>query len=216
MRGKVPILVVLVLILGTGVLHGYISNRWGSSAPLQQAIDRLDRLPLLAGDWEGTIAQHDVEVATIRNSGAFVLGHYVNRRTGEALQVTLVCGRVGPLSLHPPTICFPAHGYEQKGAPAKVAVPVKQSGATTDFLSAEFARTTPTGEQRVSIMWCYGVDGQWIVPDNPRHSLASKQAVYKLYVARTGIGEQLRVEKDPRVAFLSVFMPELEKALSAP
>jgi hypothetical protein len=197
-------------------LHGYITNRWGSSAPLQQAIDRLDKLPLLAGDWEGTIAQRDVELTALRTSGAFVLAPYTNRRTGETLQVTLVCGRAGPLSLHPPTICFPAHGYEQKGVAVKTAMPLKESGTPTDFMLAEFVRSIPTGEERVSIMWCYGVGGQWVVPDNPRHALAGKQAVYKLYVGRVGFGEQLRVEKDPRVSFLSVFLPELEKALFAP
>jgi hypothetical protein len=216
MRGKLIILASATLLLGTGILHGYITNRWGSSAPLQHAIDRLDRLPLNVGNWEGSLRKLDTEQQTIRTSGAFVLARYVNHDTGQALQITLVCGRPGTLSLHPPTICFPSHGYEEKDRPRKLAVSLKDSGQKTEWIAADFTRPVAGGDEWTHILWCYGVDGDWIAPDNPRISLAIRQTVYKLYVARVGFGEEPTGQNDPSVAFLNVFLPELQKALFAP
>jgi hypothetical protein len=213
MKRILPILACSIVMLGTGLLHGFITNRWGPSIGLQQAIDRLDRLPLVADDWDGTVLQRDVEPQTVRKSGAFVLAHFVNRRTGDAVQVSLICGRPGTLSLHPPTICFPAHGYQEKARPSRVEVPLKESGNRTEWMAADFGRAIAAGEERIHVLWCYGFQGQWTTPDNPRIALAGQGAVYKLYVARVGDGEGARGQKDPSVAFLGVFLPELEKAL---
>jgi len=211
-----PVLASAVLLLGTGLLHGFITNRWGNSSGLKEAISRLDRLPLTADDWEGTVLKRDVDAQTVRKSGAFVQAHYVNRTTGEGVQVSLICGRPGTLSLHPPTICFPAHGYQEKARPIKISVPRKDSGSPTEWTAADFARPVAAGEERIHVLWCYGLDGQWLTPENPRIGLAGREAVYKLYVARVGFGEETSSRKDPDVAFLGAFLPELERALFGP
>jgi hypothetical protein len=216
MRGTFSIGAAAILLLATGLLHGYITNRWGSSASLQQAIDRMDQLPLTVGDWKGEITKRDVELQTIRNSGAFVLARYVNRRTGETIDVSLICGRPGTLSIHPPTICFPAHGYRLKQGGKRVEVPAEKSTPISAWMVADFARQIAAGEEPIHILWCYGVDGEWIAPDNPRVSLAGRQAVYKLYLARAELEEELSAQKDPCVSFLKAFLPELSNALYAP
>ena len=216
MNGQIPLLVSALLLIGTGSLHGLITNRWSASTGLQEAISRLDHLPASVGDWEGTVLEQDFNPTTVRKSGAFVLARYVNRRTGEALQVSLICGRPGTLSLHPPTICFPAHGYQEKARPTKVAISLDESAPPTNWMTADFARPLAGGEERVSVLWCYGVNRMWLTPENPRIELAGREAVYKLYVGRVGLGEELRSQKDPSVAFLRVFFPALEKSLFAP
>jgi hypothetical protein len=215
MRGTFIIGAAAILLLTTGLLHGYIANRWGSSAPLQQAIERLDQLPRTVGEWDGTITKRDVEIKTIRNSGAFVLARYVNRRTGEIVDVSLICGRPGTLSLHPPTICFPAHGYQEKKGAIKSEFPAEKSTPKSAWMVADFVRPILAGEERIHILWCYGVDGEWIAPDNPRISLAGRQAVYKLYLSRVGVGEEFQAQKDPSIAFMKVLLPELSNALFA-
>jgi hypothetical protein len=216
MRGTFSIGAAVILLLATGLLHGYITNRWGSSASLEQAIDRMGQLPWTVGDWDGTITKLDAELRTIRNSGAFVTARYVNRRTGDTIEVSLICGRPGALSLHPPTICFPAHGYKVKKGGRRIEVPAEKSTPKSACMIADFARQSAAGEEGIHILWCYGVDGEWIAPENPRVSLAGRQAVYKLYVAHLGVEEELPAEKDPCVSFLKAILPELSHALYAP
>ncbi len=200
-----------LFVLVTGYLHGKLTNRWGYSATLQASIDKLDQLPLTLDQWEGTIVTKDIEPQTTRFSGAFVVANFVQRQTGDAVSVTLVCGRPGPLSLHPPSICFPAHGYTEKSRPAKMVIPLK--GGDVEMLAADYERERPTGAEQIHIRWCYGYDGQLGNPDNPRVTLASRPAVYKLYASRAGLGNRFTTTEDPLQPFLAAFLPELKKVL---
>ena len=66
-------------------------------------------------------------------------------------------------------------------------------------------------------MW--GTDGDWKASDNPRTDFALRTALYKLYVVRyeprTPDGAP-GAAPDPIPEFLTAFLPEVKKALTAP
>ena len=41
-----------LLLLATGVVHGFWTDRWGSAAEPQEAAAKLDDIPLAVGDWQ--------------------------------------------------------------------------------------------------------------------------------------------------------------------
>ena len=49
----VPGLVALSLVIATAIVTGQWANRWKTSHELESAAARLDRLPLMIGDWAG-------------------------------------------------------------------------------------------------------------------------------------------------------------------
>src|SRR5690349_8005042 len=96
----------LLLIVGTGVVHGMRTGRWQPSAALTDAVARLDTVPMRIGDWEG----EDTPLAGREPPGvaAHLCRRYTNTRTGEAVTMFLVCGRPGPVSIHTPDVCYAA------------------------------------------------------------------------------------------------------------
>jgi hypothetical protein len=213
MKMKLLILTSLLALGLTGFLHGRISDRWSYSDTLQGAVDKLFQLPLSAGDYEGTVLEVNTDRVVTKGSGAYVAALFVDRVRGETIRVTLVCGRPGPLSMHPPTSCFPAHGYKQPGAVTRAPVSVPGGSRSADFLKTEFVRDTGTGIEHVPIYWSYGLNGNWMVPENPRIFWARQPAVYKLYVFRQSVGADAPLAEDPLMSFLQSYLPTLEQVL---
>jgi hypothetical protein len=212
MLKKLPVLAALALLVLTGLLHGRITDRWGYSGDLQSAVEKLNHLPLLIGDWDGTIVETKHDAASTKGVGAFSTIRYINRLNGDAVNMTLVAGRPGPLSLHPPTICFPAHGYSQKDAPARKRLALAESGQA-DFMFSEFGRPVGAVQETTRIYWSFGVHGAWTVPDNPRVALARNPAVYKLYCFTQSLNVDRRHDEESASQFIGLYLPELKKVL---
>jgi hypothetical protein len=214
MKIKVLLLTSLLALGLTGLLHGRITDRWGYSDTLQAAVGKLSQVPLSAGDYDGTVMEIQTDRVATKGSGAYVSARFVDRVRGETVFMTLVCGRPGPLSLHPPTICFPAHGYAQQGPDTRTTVSVPGGARSADFMQSEFVRNAGTGTEHIHICWAYGLNGSWTVPANPRIAWARQPAVYKLYVFRQSVGADAPLAEDPLVPFLQTYLPELQKVLS--
>ena len=212
MQKTMVLAAALVGLLATGVLHGRITNRWAYSDTLQAAVDKLPQLPLLADSWEGTLLQQNTDRTATRGMGSFVSARFVNRVQGDVVFVTLVCGRPGPLSLHPPTICLPAHGHDQKRPETRLRIPLEAGLGTSEFATAEFLKKGLVPEH-VHFYWSYSFNGQWSVPQNPRISLARQPAVYKVYIFHQSPQADDPLEENPCLPFLRSYMPELQKVL---
>jgi hypothetical protein len=216
MLKKSPILTAFLALVLTGLLHGRITNRWGRSDNLEAAVGKLEHLPLSAGDWDGTLLELNTDPAATKGMGAYVGARFVNRLTGDAMSITLICGRAGPLSLHPPTICLPSHGHTQKSPLVKTQVPWKGCRQAAEFMVADFGRPVGSLEEGVHVYWSYSHNGDWVVPENPRVTWARERAVFKLYVARPSMRADSPLEEDPTLPFVRAYLPELEKVLFGP
>jgi len=208
-----PLALACVLLAASGIVHGLWTDRWGPSADLHAAAARCNDLPKDLGDWEG----RDTEMDARQLEVAEVVGHvsrmYTHRRTGQQISLLLICGRPGPISLHPPEVCYTGVGYEDAGGHSHCRVPTSRGDDVAEFETACFAKSGPVPEQ-LRVLWSWSDMGPWQVPQNPRITFARSRVLYKLYVVRRMARTDEPIDEDPCLGFLRVLIPKLEQCLS--
>jgi len=198
------------MLVASGLVHGYWTDRWYPPEDLQAAAARLDRVPLVLGDWDG----HSVDTKSI-TVDRLIAGHvqrrYVNRVTGETVSLALVVGRPGPVSIHTPDVCYGASGYTI-GNRGTAKVP----GRDDEFLCMDATRVRATEESRLRLYWAWNAGRDWVSAQDPRLAFASNRVLYKLYVMRDqlSLGEPSR--EDPCLTFMQALLPTLGDTLFGP
>jgi hypothetical protein len=218
MRKPLAITVLAVAVLAVGVAHGLQTDRWRSGPGLADAAGRVAALPARVGDWEGTddpsVTPDEMARAGVKG---YVLRRYVNRDTGRAVNVLLVCGRSGPICVHTPEVCYGGAGYELAGEPRVKEIPAADPDTPAGrFLTARFKKSGNRTAAALDISWGWGADGRWDAPDNARLAYVRQPYLYKLYVIREAPAA-VRPDADESPAeFLKLLLPELRKTLFAP
>jgi hypothetical protein len=197
----------LVLVVGTTVIHGQWTDRWGRSTEQVRAlIERLDRLPATVGDWT-TDPQHADESNP-------ATGQITRRYVGtdrRPLTVSLMAGRAGYVAAHTPDMCFIGGGYELAANPVQVAVPCGEDGKTAQFYVARFRKTSVDRVETVKVWWSWQDGrGEWKAPDNPRLAFASWPVLLKLYLIYPLPDSDNSSEEDPGPGFLKRFLPAVD------
>src|SRR5579871_2808441 len=124
----------LILVAGIGLLlgSGYLNSRWSdqrfSPTVLEDATARMDAIPHVLGDWRGE--DRPMEARVLKASGAqgMLRRNYVNEKTGASIDILVVCGRPGPVAVHPPEVCYEGNGNEV-GEPSERAIELGQQTA---------------------------------------------------------------------------------------
>lgn len=171
-------LMITSVLVVAGVLHGLLSDRWGPPAMVREAGARLESLPDDIAGWTAT--RFEVSERMLQAAGASNVINREYRLLGQdqALRVVIVCGRPGPVSLHPPTVCFPGSGLKQ-------ASPVE----SIRWEDQQFARclfADPSSGLRLLTYWGWSPDAKtWTVPEHPRLTFAHQRRLYKLYLMST-------------------------------
>ena len=188
MSRAIPIVAAISIVLSSGIIHGLWINRWRVSREIELAVSKLDRVPMVIGDWRGRPQTVDRREWTRAGLDGLVMRHYENSRTGRTTGLVLVCGRPGPVSVHTPEICYPGAGFEMANAqPVKFSV--NPDGRGAEFLKADFERQESFPPERLRVYWSWNATGTWSVPANPRLAFASRPLLYKLYlISRTSEG----------------------------
>ena len=134
----VPPLIAAVLLVGTGIVHGFWTDRWAPAVEPRIAADRLGTIPMTIGDWDGKIPDKPGE--SVPGVVGSVQCLYTNRVTGQVVTVAMVCGRPGPVAIHTPESCYTASGYDLG---PRSAVNVEPG---IDFWTADAVRVKATEE----------------------------------------------------------------------
>lgn len=210
------------LILVAGVVHGLQSQRWVSSTEIQTAADRLNDVPLKIGKWEGEVLEIPQAQLDIAGASGSLYRNYKSTDSGEVVQVMVVCGPHGPISVHPPTVCFTGAGWVVK---ALDETDVSNEGGDQSlgrFRVALFEKSLPQGAVRMRTYWAWSSQETWSAPENPRFEFAGSRYLYKIYVStlipsRQGLQPQNDGKNpdadnaDRCVEFMREFLPELAK-----
>jgi exosortase/archaeosortase family protein len=213
----VPGLVALSLVIATAIVTGQWANRWKTSHELEVAAARLDRLPLMIGDWAGRAQPIDPREMTAAEVDGFLSRRYDNRRTGSRIGVLLVCGRPGPVAVHTPDVCYPGAGYEMaQTQPQKSALKLGAGHADADFLWAQFRHGGSITRDGLLVWWSWNSTNKWSAPDNARLAFADQPFLYKLYVISEITGQGDPADIGAETDFLRQLLPELEKVLFPP
>jgi hypothetical protein len=212
MLRTLPAWIGFTLVVAFGVAEGLWANRWQTSEAAERAAAALAEVPLSVGDWQGEARELDAR----QSAHAEITGHlwrrYVNRRTGAEVTVLLVCGRAGPVALHPPEVCYGGAGYHLAGEKVRHAVAAEALGAPAEFWAGQFQKDGAV-PQPLRILWAWSADGRWVAADSPRLSFARSPALYKLYVVREMPRADEPLANDPCPEFLKAFLPQLNGRL---
>jgi len=128
--------------------------------------------------------------------------------------VLILEGPGGPISVHPPDVCFASHGYEKESKIVQVSLPGSDSDQSHQFDMAVFRGPESTEGHRVQLFWSWSTDGNWSVPANPRLVFAREPRLYKIYVSRSLQPMQDRQEATLCLNLLSQLVPEISRCLS--
>ena len=113
-------------------------------------------------------------------------------------------------------MCYAGRGFQVAGKPSRKTLALPD-GTAANYWSARFERG-PTGDDALRVCWAWGLDGHWDASDSPWGEYALRPYLYKLYVTRRAAptaDADRAINPDPVEEFLTAFLPEVRKALSA-
>ena len=221
----IPCIVALVIIVGSGYVHGVTSFRWTAERELKVSEDKLAKVPLeiesgvdAAGNkvyWKGLESKLDERQMKIGQIRASVSRRYTNSQTGQSVTILLLSGRPGPLSVHTPEVCYAGSGYKMQSDRKQETITYE--GSQANFWSIRVAKEDPLQPGELNIVYGWFANGKWSAPENDaRFSFAEFPVLYKLYTiredTRTSTGRSVDTS-DPSVKFLQDFLPVLQKIL---
>jgi len=101
--------IALVALTACGVVHGLWTDRWSEKLDPAAAASRFDSFPMTIGNWEGEALI--ASPGELQGLSGYLARRYVNRDTGDAVTVALMCGRPRVVSIHSPDVCYAGNGY---------------------------------------------------------------------------------------------------------
>ena len=215
MKQNIAFAVAALLIVGAGwrewTWTGF-SGGVSESQEEQKFAERLENVPLVIGDWDGTdLPKMDPrERVTAGISGEFSR-NYHNRRTGDTVSVFIVSGNHRNIAQHTPDQCYVAAGFNMVSEPT--SYPVEVGSETVDFSTTAFKKEQASGSQLLRIFWTWSSDGKWESPKLGRLALAGRPALYKMYLSTDEFRTRRSVEKTPSIMLIRDILPELNAAL---
>jgi hypothetical protein len=211
MKRYLPLLVGAVLLVVSGVVNGIWTNRWTVSAAVSASCSRLESVPATLGDWQGQPFELDARQLTVAEVSGHLARRYVHKRSGREVNLVLLCGRAGPLSVHQPDVCYVGAGYHLAAGPEKWA-PSEDGAGRCDFWMARFTRpgqeTTP-----LRVFWAWSGTGDWRAADKPRLAFGGQPALYKIYISHRMTRPDEPIDEGVGREFLQVLLPELRRRL---
>jgi hypothetical protein len=213
MNRTLPLLVAFGVVLGSGVVHGVLTSRWQTSVELENAVGRVDTVPLTIGPWQGRNIES--EEALFRQAGA--QGYWVRRYEvrKQPITVILMCGPSGKMAVHNPEVCYQGAGYALVSDPRAQEVKMEDGATAGTLFTARFRKPQPGGASILRIDWGWNAHGVWLAPDSPRWTFRGEPFLYKLYIVRE-IQSKEAPGEDPNLALLKQLLPALQRALFAP
>jgi Protein of unknown function (DUF3485) len=210
MMRVLPLLTALAALAASGVVHGLWTDRWSEKPDPAVAASRFDNVPLTIGNWEGealTVPPRDLQ-----GLSGYLARRYVNRDSGDAVTVALMCGRPRIVSIHSPEVCYAGSGYAVT-TPTRYGSPASPEAA--EFWTTDMVRTRAAEQTRLRVFYAWTAAGPWEAPDVPRVTFAGVSVLYKLYLMRDIPGEKSPLEDDPCLEFFEHLQPELRRCLFA-
>jgi hypothetical protein len=202
----------MAVLVGAGLAHGLWINRWQQPADLGRALEVFKGIPERIGDWEARPCDFNVQEFTRAGADAVLVREYEHRFHHSYLNVILIGGRGGPVSVHTPEICFQGIGFDQIGHKVRHVIGLDSGGPSGEFWQAYFRQKTGPLEKRLRLFWGWRVPrGNWLAPDDPRWTFATERVLYKLYVSRPLYTENESEKAEELIPdFLKQLLPHLK------
>jgi len=181
---------------------------------LNVAVAQLEEIPETIGYWESTsntLSQREIEAAGIQG---YIRREYRNPRTGYIVNLTILCGNSGPMSVHPPTACFQGVGYTLASGPLVTTITPPESADSYEFNKSSFKQGDAAVPEIVRVFWAWSPDGKWAAPSNPRFSFRGRPYLYKIYVTDRALEDRGTAALPQAEAFLKDALPTIAEAIA--
>jgi hypothetical protein len=167
-----------LVIVGTAVVHGAVTQRWSVFEPDTARRDRMHAVAVRHAGITSTDVPNEVPLKerSIASTRKYtdVAGQFV------AL-VTMISGVPGAVATHTPDVCYTASGYTMLSAPKRKTITLPK-GEKATFFWADFEKRNETSLERLRIRWAWTTDGTWDAPDGARFKYMRANELFKLYV----------------------------------
>ncbi len=202
----------LAIILATGLVHGFWTDRWTISQDLEHAVALIESIPEQVGDWQGEPLKLDAEMLKVAEVEGYLARRFRNSRDGREVTVLLVCGRSGPIARHTPDVCYQGLGYAASGEVVTDQVGYG-AGLKAPFRSVLMQRNAAAGSDALDILWTWNAFGAWEAPANERTRFVTSRFLYKLYVIHPRNPGEENGEDTTNRDFLQELLPVIDQAL---
>jgi hypothetical protein len=208
-----PVAVAVAVVVLCAIVHGLWTARWGEARDTVSAASQLEQLPATIGDWDAQDLELDARQLRVAEAIGYVYRRYINRRSGAVLSLIIVCGRPGPIAVHPPDVCYTAAGFNPLAAPARHSVPAGASVEQAEFWASTFRRQDASSSEDLRVFWSWSATGVWKAPDNPRLTFARYRTLYKMYVVRQVYSADETTKDSESDDFIRGLLPELSRCV---
>ncbi|MFZ1936724.1 MAG: exosortase-associated EpsI family protein [Thermoguttaceae bacterium] len=212
---SLAVLVAVGLTIASGVIHGRMTNRWGVQIDTVAAANRLKEIPNEFGDWQLQAAEElDKGALQQLDPAGYVVRRYQNLQTGDVVNVTVLLGRPGPISVHTPEVCLGMQNYEVVGERRKATI--SAAAGADELWWLDYKVRNLSGDQlRLYYAWSSG--GRWQALEDARFWSAGLPYLYKTQLSCVlPPGATNPPSDDPCRKFLQDFVPVARKYLVPP
>ena len=206
---RYPIFVALgiatVVTLVSGLVHGRLADRWRPNTMLE-AGTRLQSIPAEFGKWRLKSSEPMSELSRkMLECTGDVTRSYVNEETGELVQVMVIVGPWGPISVHTPDVCFSSRAYRRVEKAKRITI-ADSTGTNSDFWAETFV-TSGLEARNLRAYWAWSTGGPWSAPNGTKAAFLGSSHLYKIQLA-TYLPPVLDPQaEDPVHRFLKDFVP---------
>ena len=152
----------------SGVIHGRLSHRWGPTRSSLEAAKKLKSFPEQFGDWKlESSDEMGKDVVEMLQCTGYFSRVYVNRKSGETVNVAVILGPPGQISVHTPEICYSSREFSIMGERKRVAIGNTPSARET-FWHVDFQRKNSLQEDQLAVYYAWSTGGLWLASEDPR------------------------------------------------
>ena len=207
----------LVVTLVSGTIHGRFTNRWGTPPDLEAAGRRVESLPETFGDWRLT-SEEDLDENAVRllQCSGYIhrIYHNIKKPSLPQIQVAVLVGPAGPISVHTPEICYSSRDYTI--AQKRRHLNISLAGESGEHVLWGMSMS-PNNLAKRTLRVCYGwsTGGAWQAPEHPRFQYGGQPLLYKIQIASEVAPGSSSDESESCTSFLRAFLPVLDQRLFA-
>lgn len=227
MRNVLLIIVTFSIAGLSGYAHGLFIDRWGTPANVLAVASAFEQLSVDIDGWtEGE--SRGISDRTRKAAGAegYFSRSYTHDKTGATVNVTILCGRPGPISLHTPDVCFVNAGMQQLAGETRTVISrdgksLQESEVPAEFWNADFRPPPSNPGPPIRAFWAWSPDGQsWSTPDDPRMTYSREPYLYRFYFTAASdlflaAAEDEQFE-NPVQAFMPAFLERFAESTRTP
>jgi hypothetical protein len=199
----------LGILVAAAVAHGERTDRWGTSADLLASAEQLQKLPITLGDWDSVATELTPAQFAATNVAGAIGRRFTHRYDRTEVNVLILCGRPGPVAVHPPEVCYGANGFTM----GTVQQDALEEGHT--MWRADF--TKPGGlSDTLRVRWAWSDGQSWQASRSPRTDYARSRVLYKFYAVKNVSSSDINSDYKPEIDLINRIIATLKLGSAFP